>query len=341
MVSESVLKGVSATGTALVIVLLCSQVCARRCPQFVRRWGAPTTAAGARIVCAVLMHADSCGLESHSYDEAVDPFVAHPDHRCVPPHLLSSRCTSSAHPPCDVLLKHTRAIRAGQGMNFVSWLIYAIVKGDSALLVVNIIGACFTAIYLTIFFIFNKAAERKTLFVYLISIILITVGINVGILVPHLDHEQKVQALGAVAVAWNVVMYAAPLSQVVRSTPSPPQTSHAATYLRTTRGFGVHACGRMCCTLRREGHKRRIVRTDSARVTQRERKCISLRPRRAHAARIHLHVCTRAHCSCASCSPACAVPGHEEHEPGGHARAADCNRLGVLRVLGVVWYFQW
>jgi hypothetical protein len=102
----------------------------------------------------------------------------------------------------------------GQMGNFVSWVVYALVADEIALLRVNAIGVGFGVLYLSIFLVYTRGPKLRQLLVFLTAVLLgfaLVLGLIVGVMS---DHAAKVNALGWVALVCNTLMFAAPLASI-------------------------------------------------------------------------------------------------------------------------------
>lgn len=79
------------------------------------------------------------------------------------------------------------------------------------------IGLGFSVIFLSFFLYFAKGAQFKALVTSMLVGGVVLAAVYAGVIAPSYDHDTKVSVLGGLAVAFNVVMYAAPISQLVRA----------------------------------------------------------------------------------------------------------------------------
>jgi hypothetical protein len=96
----------------------------------------------------------------------------------------------------------------------VSWVVYALQNGDPALLRVNAIGCGFAVFYLAIFLSYSKGEALRKLFFFLGAVLAVGGGLWAGISLGVIDKDTRISALGAVAVACNVALYAAPIKVI-------------------------------------------------------------------------------------------------------------------------------
>ncbi len=99
-------------------------------------------------------------------------------------------------------------------MNFISWTMYGIVQGDPAVLRVNVIGCGFFVFYSTIFVIYAAGQNKRNLLLALATMIAVCGIIFPCIILLLKDKDTQISILGGIAIACNVLMYAAPLKAV-------------------------------------------------------------------------------------------------------------------------------
>jgi len=85
------------------------------------------------------------------------------------------------------------------------------------------IGLGFSVVFLSFFLYFAKGAQFKALLTSMLVGGVVLAAVYAGVIAPSYDHDTKVSVLGGLAVAFNVVMYAAPISQLVRAAAAQPQ----------------------------------------------------------------------------------------------------------------------
>lgn len=101
----------------------------------------------------------------------------------------------------------------GTWANTSAWVVYALLIKDNAILIVNAIGAGIALIYLGVFLLYSPSISRTAL--HLAGVLAASAVVYSSIALPtSTPIADKVLAMGSVAVACNVVMYAAPLAQL-------------------------------------------------------------------------------------------------------------------------------
>lgn len=104
----------------------------------------------------------------------------------------------------------------GQASNFISWSVYGLWKGDINLWLVNVIGIGFAAVYTSIFLAYARGKQLKTLLVALASIfVCFTVYYLIVLKAAKMSPASTEIALQIFAVLPNIVMYGAPISQIM------------------------------------------------------------------------------------------------------------------------------
>lgn len=103
-----------------------------------------------------------------------------------------------------------------QMANFVSWVVYGLVGKVVAVLRVNAIGVAFGLGYLAVFLAYARGPHWWSLVRLIIAAVVIFGTVFAGIIIPgSLTTDEKVKALGFVALICNVAMFAGPLTQLV------------------------------------------------------------------------------------------------------------------------------
>jgi hypothetical protein len=104
-------------------------------------------------------------------------------------------------------------LQIGTWANTSAWVVYALLIKDNAILIVNAIGAGIALIYLGVFLLYSPSISRTAL--HLAGVLAASAVVYSSIALPtSIPIADKVLAMGSVAVACNVVMYAAPLAQL-------------------------------------------------------------------------------------------------------------------------------
>lgn len=129
----------------------------------------------------------------------------------------------------------------GQFANFISWVVYALLKGDRAILQVNVIGVAFSLVYGTIFLTYARGHNWYVLAGSITAAVIGLGAIFAGVVMPSaLSNDQKINALGIVAVIANTIMYASPLAGIRIALRS--MDPHAIPLLLTAASTGCSAC---------------------------------------------------------------------------------------------------
>ena len=100
-------------------------------------------------------------------------------------------------------------------MNFLSWVSYALQNGDAALLRVNAIGCGFAVVYLAVFLAYSRGKTLHKLITLLSAASIVGGGLWSGISYGVSNKDNRILGLGVVAVACNVIMYAAPINSIL------------------------------------------------------------------------------------------------------------------------------
>lgn len=122
------------------------------------------------------------------------------------------------------VIRHTKSVEhlsvgptLGQGSNFVLWVVYGLVQSEAAILRVNAIGVGFTVVYLGIFLVYARGQQWATIVKVAVGSIAACIVVLAPLaLTPTLELSAKITAIGSIAVVCNTIMYAAPISQLVR-----------------------------------------------------------------------------------------------------------------------------
>lgn len=109
-----------------------------------------------------------------------------------------------------------------QAGNFLAWTVYGFVKGDINIWLVNVIGCVFAAFYLAVFLIYLQDEHRTRFLKYMAGLITSFVVFFIPVLVVKpssfavngLGDDSRQVALSIFAIAFNVLMYAAPLAAI-------------------------------------------------------------------------------------------------------------------------------
>nr|AYV91990.1 SWEET6 [Saccharum spontaneum] len=104
-------------------------------------------------------------------------------------------------------------------LNCMLWVFYGIpVVHPNSILVVTIngIGLVIEAIYLTIFFIYSDGKKRKKAFAILAVEILFVAAVVIGVILGAHTHEKRSMIVGILCVIFGSMMYASPLTIMVR-----------------------------------------------------------------------------------------------------------------------------
>lgn len=132
---------------------------------------------------------------------------------------------SSQLPAFWVVATKTRSVdklsalpTAGMAANCGAWVIYATQNGDAALFRVNAIGCGFAVLYLALFLVYTAPGTPRVRLLTLLGALLgAGAPIWAGLIAGVADKDTRITALGVVAVACNVAMYAAPLQIIAKA----------------------------------------------------------------------------------------------------------------------------
>lgn len=100
-------------------------------------------------------------------------------------------------------------------MNFISWVSYALQNKDAALLRVNAIGCGFAIVYLAVFLTYSRGKTLQKFLTLLTAASVIGGSLWAGISYGVSNLDDRILGLGVVAVACNVIMYAAPINAIL------------------------------------------------------------------------------------------------------------------------------
>lgn len=101
----------------------------------------------------------------------------------------------------------------GLWANTSAWVVYALLIKNHSILIVNVIGAVLGLLYLAVYLTFSPTTGRTALL--LAAVLAVCAVVYCGIaLPPRVLLEDKSSAMGSIAVACNVLMFASPLAQL-------------------------------------------------------------------------------------------------------------------------------
>jgi solute carrier family 50 protein (sugar transporter) len=128
---------------------------------------------------------------------------------------------SSQLPAMWRVIRYTRSVAGlsvaptvGQLANFATWVIYGLTKDDWSIVRVNLIGCGFGVFYLAIFLCYASGSNQTQLHKLLVGSVLLIGGTETAFYLGVSDHNLRLTLMGWLAVACNVLMYAAPIGSL-------------------------------------------------------------------------------------------------------------------------------
>jgi hypothetical protein len=111
------------------------------------------------------------------------------------------------HPlPCGFL-------KLGMLSNTSAWVAYALLIGDDAILLVNAVGSIASVLYLAVFLAYSPSRTRIAL--QLSALLGFVAAVYYAVVLPaRVTAANRAAGMGFIAVACNIVMYAAPIAQL-------------------------------------------------------------------------------------------------------------------------------
>lgn len=95
--------------------------------------------------------------------------------------------------------------------NFITWILYAVVKEETNVLQVNVMGLSFSLLYFAVLLVFARGSHWWRLVQLLSGAIVLLAVVECSVIFSSLSVDSKVLATGLIACGCNVGMFSAPL----------------------------------------------------------------------------------------------------------------------------------